>query len=379
MSKRLKVLIVIPSLGMGGMEIVCCNYVNELVSRGHNVTVITINGNLTIINRLDKRVSVESIAVPALGIKSKLPYFRNYYNEVDWMSTFSAKKLYNYVVKGRKFDVEIAFCRNLPVKIISGSTNKNAIKIAWIHNDISKCSDIPGVFGTLSNMKKAYQKFDYRIFVSETARRIFEDKLDYHSDSNLVIYNPLDIERIKKSSEPAYALDKTVFNIVSVGRLTEAKGYDILLKACKMLMQEGHGFHLTIVGDGAIKQDLQEYANQNRIPVTFVGLQENPYPYINAADLYVCSSRWEGYNLTVAEALILHKPIVSTDCTGPNEILDNGKYGMIVECNETAIADGIRKLMDDNILREGYIEKSFERESFFDLSNAVDKFERVVL
>ena len=84
------------------------------------------------------------------------------------------------------------------------------------------------------------------------------------------------------------------------------------------------------------------------------------------ADLYVCSSRYEGYNLTVAEALLLGLPVLSTDCAGPNEILDRGKYGRIVENSEEGLYKGIKELLERPDLLLGYREKAKKRKSFFD-------------
>ena len=96
------------------------------------------------------------------------------------------------------------------------------------------------------------------------------------------------------------------------------------------------------------------------------GSQNNPYPYIKNADLLVCASYFEGYNLTVAEALILGVPVLSTDCTGPNEILDRGRYGMIVENSKEGLYRGLKELMDNPEKLDYYKRKAKERLGFFD-------------
>ena len=96
------------------------------------------------------------------------------------------------------------------------------------------------------------------------------------------------------------------------------------------------------------------------------GMQKNPYPYIKDADLLVCSSYYEGYNLTVAEALIIGTPVLSTDCTGPREILDGGEYGMIVENSDEGLYNGLKRCCDDSALLKKYREKAKLRHDFFD-------------
>ena len=93
------------------------------------------------------------------------------------------------------------------------------------------------------------------------------------------------------------------------------------------------------------------------------------------ADLYVCSSLYEGYNLTVAEALILEVPVLSTNCTGPCEILDNGNYGAIVENSEEGLYEGLKQLLNEPDKLLYYKEKAKERKDFFDEEQICKKIE----
>lgn len=82
----------------------------------------------------------------------------------------------------------------------------------------------------------------------------------------------------------------------------------------------------------------------------FLGFQNNPYAFLKKADLFICSSISEGYSTAVTEAVILGLPVLTTDCAGMNEILDDGKYGMIVPNSEQALEDGLRKILSDATL-----------------------------
>ena len=128
--------------------------------------------------------------------------------------------------------------------------------------------------------------------------------------------------------------------------MTEQKSCDRLINAFARLSQDGIDCALWLVGDGGDKDKLQSLAKEKGLTnVVFLGKQLNPYKYMKNADLYVCSSLYEGYNLTVAEALILGVPTLSTNCTGPCEILDNGKYGVIVDNSEDGLFSGIKDLL----------------------------------
>ena len=108
------------------------------------------------------------------------------------------------------------------------------------------------------------------------------------------------------------------------------------------------------------------------------GSQDNPYPYIKSSDLLVCASYFEGYNLTVAEALILGTPVLSTNCAGPNEILDNGKYGLIVDNSEEGLYSGIKDSLDNPEKMQYYKKKARERLDFFNENKIVDKIEELL-
>ena len=169
--------------------------------------------------------------------------------------------------------------------------------------------------------------------------------------------------------EPEIKITKSAFNLVLVGRLLDsAKGQIRLINVVSRLHNEGYDLSLTLVGGGAderkIKDEITHNSAENYIFMT--GSQSNPYPYIKQADLLVCASYFEGYNLTVAEALILGTPVLSTNCSGPNEILDSGKYGLIVENNEDGLYNGIKDLLDNPEKMQYYKRKAHERLAFFD-------------
>ena len=95
-------------------------------------------------------------------------------------------------------------------------------------------------------------------------------------------------------------------------------------------------------------------------------------------DLFVCSSRAEGYSLVIAEAMTLGLPVVSTNCAGPNELLDNGKYGLLVDNNETSLYQGISTVINDVTLKESLKEKSIKRSQAFNVRETLDALENLL-
>lgn len=138
--------------------------------------------------------------------------------------------------------------------------------------------------------------------------------------------------------------------IVSVGRLAEQKTFDKAINAAKILRDMNKTFFWLIVGDGPEQGKLQQLINEYSLNdiVKLYGYSDNPYPYIKACNLYVQTSKAEGYCTTITEATILGKAVVTTDVTGVCEQLDNGKGGIIVAKDEKKIAMAINELMDNN-------------------------------
>ncbi len=375
----MKILFVSYGLSIGGLEMMLVNYANMFVQHGWSVTLLLLNEERDLRSRLDDRVLIVDTRPPRFRFLGKLPLFRNYYNDSDWLKTMSAHHIYRYVknelLKNEQYDVEIAFCIGTPVKILSGSTNRRAVKIAWVHNDFRKCLGVPGVFGSIPKMIKAYQYFDEVMFVSKDALKGFKERTKAELPM-AVAYNFCDKAYIKKMAEEYIASRGNGFEIVSVGRLTRAKGFDLLIDACAQLCTSGLAIHLTLVGDGDEGDQLHVQAENRGLDVTFTGKLDNPYPFMKNCDLYVCSSRWEGFNLTVVEALILNRPVLSTKCSGPVEILDYGQYGMLVDCDSaSALAEGIRELLLDKARRDNYSSKAAARAELFEMESAYTKIE----
>ena len=376
-----KILFVLPWLALGGLEQVQVTIANALTEKGHDVTVMVLENRLDLKDELDNRVHLIYKPYKPHKIMRRIPYIRHkFYDDGMWETRVSAEKLYKYYVGDKKYDVEIGFFRGLSVKIISGSTNENSKKIAWVHNDFKRCGGVTNNFKNIEETKTAYSKFEKIVCVSKQAEDSFNEVIGLN-DKTVTVYNMLPADRILNLSNEPLDMEKRAFTILSVGHLTEQKGFDRLLAAVKRLNDNGFDFDLWLVGYGEDEEKLKTYAEENSLKnVKFLGYQKNPYKYMKAADLYVCSSRYEGFNLTVAEALIIGTPVLSTDCTGPREILDNGKYGMLVDNSTEGLYNGVYGILKNNALLAELKGKAVMRKPFFDkdmiLKTIIDLFER---
>ena len=249
-----------------------------------------------------------------------------------------------------KYDVEIAFLEG-PITRIFSYKNKNAKKIAWIHNDISK------VFGKgfKSKLKrildiKIYSKYDKLIFVSKDNKEKFKEIYPNINVDKQVIYNYIDKKKVLRKAEDGQDIkfDENVINFVTVTRLVEQKAIDRLIKVHKKLIDNGYYHKIYVIGDGPEREKLENLVKANSVNETFLlfGKKENPYPYIKNATYFCLLSKFEGYGMVIEEAKILNKPIIITD-TAAREALANYKNSKILNNTEEGIYDGLKKAIED--------------------------------
>jgi len=195
-----------------------------------------------------------------------------------------------------------------------------------------------------------YSRFDRIACVSQKALNRFREKFGDYPDM-VAVHNPLLDEQIRDRSREFSVERRKPVEFVTVGRIAEEKGFDRLAAAAAKLKNENFNFLVRIVGDGGKRQELEQYIQSEHLEdVVFLeGFRSNPYPYIAAADWYVCSSLDEGCPLTIGEAFCLGKPVLGTDCSGVREWLGDSCYGIVMENSTDGIYMGLKRvlLMDD--------------------------------
>lgn len=377
-----KIVMITPSLGMGGMERVLVNYANLFVRRGYDVTVL----NLTyhddaMVADFDERVHYQSYYMPVKHLlKSKVKdilhgNFR-ITSFLKWIKRHKARFLYKKFIR-EQYDVEIAFFGGVAAKIISGSDNKNAKQFAWIHS--ANIQGLMNDIGTKEDFCNTYNAIENVICVSNHIKEQVESLL---KEAHLtVLHNPHDTQKVRQLAKEYVQLRQDVINIINVSRLDEkSKGFIRLLNVCKKLNDEGLVYHLWIVGNGADAEKIKSHSNALGLKnVHFLGQQSNPYKYMAAADLYVCSSYYEGFSMTMMEAVILGKPIITTNVSGASEMLGDSQYGMIVENSEEGLFEGLKKVLSDQALYDHYMEMAEQRKDYFNESKIMQQFEELAI
>ncbi|HNP17773.1 MAG TPA: glycosyltransferase [Fulvivirga sp.] len=176
----------------------------------------------------------------------------------------------------------------------------------------------------------------------------------------LIVYN-IGVTEVEKFEHPKN--NQETFKLVACGRLTEQKGFDILLKSIYKLNNK-FNLHLTIIGEGPDKHKLENICKKlNLTNVQFTGYLENPIEEFKKHDLFVLSSRWEGFGNVIVEAMSVGIPVLSTNCPhGPNEIITNNVSGKLVPVGDIeALANGIYSLKTDKLLLESIGKGGYQR------------------
>lgn len=328
-----KILFLIESLGGGGAEKVLTTLAQHIDKSRFDVAVCVISAGGKydeVVASNVKLIKIFGDAEQYIGIK-KLWYILKYNLIYKILPTWLVYRL--FVPKG--YDVEVAFVEGFATKVIAASSNKGARKVAWVHVDlVQRPWPIElGVFKNLDEERAAYNKFDKVVCVSKSVEAIM--RVAYGLDNTLTIYNLLDRDLIISQGklQVPFEIDKSKYNIVSVGRYTKQKGYDLLLPVIARIRAAHPNVHLWLIGEGSERNALEQQAAELWLSehVTFTGFLKNPYALMSQMNLFVCSSRAEGFSLVIAESLLLGVPVISMNCSGPNELIGNNECGIL--CN----------------------------------------------
>lgn len=237
----------------------------------------------------------------------------------------------------------------------------------------------------LSNIKKflfkrlyrhLYKKADTVIAQCEDMKSDMINYLGVSGENIECIFNPLDIEKIKYLKKINNPYSENVINLIAIGRLEYQKGFDNLIRAFEIVNKNNKNTHLTILGEGSLKKELQNLINELNLndKISLVSFKKNPYPYYYYSDMYILSSRWEGFPNTLLEALACETKVLSFDCkSGPREILDNGEYGILIKKEDfNDLAEGIIRYLNEP-------NKTGSRASKYSIENIVMEYEKVLI
>lgn len=369
-----RILIFNDGLELGGTEKLLVSLLGHLVEKGCRITLLLPCPS-------DKNVLLKN--VPS-SVEIKYLYKENASRlrmkvEENLLIFYPRIYAWSKGIKASGYDWVICFKESVYARLFS---KMNKPKILWIHNILYKRSyEIHSVKERLSvwlnkkqikTTQRSYSKFDKVICVSHACKKAYLDVLyeGVHPNQSIeVLYNAIDLtEVVRRSKEDIPALPQDKTNFILITRPSPEKRTDRLINAAQRLVEEGYDFHVYIIGDGLDNDDMKNMLAGKGISgyVTLLGRIDNPFPYILQSNWLLCVSERESFSLTLLEAMALHTPVITTDCGGPADIVDGGKYGILVSNSTEGVYKGMKKVLDDMALSVEYSSRLDEAVSRFD-------------
>jgi len=371
--KKKNILFYIGELGAGGAERVLVEVLKHLDRNKYNLSVVVnrpggyffdkLPEDVTLIDRSQIRRSAFDLKDRVFGLP-KIIRQQKADLVVAIMITAgrSLIRVRPFVDKHVKMAVRIG---NNPKKEFRNP--KGAIR-RWIEN---------------FEVNQIYKKADALLAISHGIK---ESLLKEHSTKICrieVVHNPVDIDhvtRMKMSDDDSAMVDSDPRKcIVAIGRLVHQKGYADMLKAFQRVRDRVPS-KLIILGKGPLEKELVEMIEEYNLSedVQLEGFVENPWSYLEKADLYLSTSRFEGFHLSIVEAMACGVAPVATDCDyGPREIITDRVDGRLVPVGDIeAISDAVTELLLSSDSRKKMALNAERRAKDFDISVVVKEYER---
>ncbi|WP_226667502.1 glycosyltransferase [Metabacillus litoralis] len=370
-----KILFVIDSLNSGGAEKSLVSLLSIINYKKYEVDLLMFSIEGLYLSLLPKEVNV--LDVPnffkkqASGVKGLLKNgdlkelfiriktsisIRNpRYKKILHTSQINWKSISESIDKlEKKYDVAIAYSQGIPTYFVAEKVKADKI-LCWINTDY-KIASYNNKFD-----RKYYEKYDNIIAVSDYNKNVFVDEIPSVKDKIRVIYDILSPNLIKSmaSEDGGFKDNYYGLRILTIGRLVEAKGYDMAIEACIKLKKHGYKFKWYVIGEGILENKLKKMVTEFQLEDIFIflGTYQNPYVFLKQCDIYVQPSRFEGFGLAIAEAKILQKPIIATNFSVVQNQIKNKKNGLIVNMNSESIFNGIKEIIDNNKLINLFCER----------------------
>lgn len=372
----MEVLIVIHGMGCGGAEKSLISLLSYLQSENMNIDLIVANPHGPLITKVPSAVHIienmydfENFATPLNERTKKISGFRDFILQTKWHLLAPAARKKSSLSEGelrwkiwgkylkplkKQYDLAISYMNGYPNYYVIEKVRAKK-KILWIHNEFEK-------LGYNYNFERKYYSLaDAIVTISESCRESFLHIFPEMTEKIYVLENISSEKTIRVLSEERIKdsyFECSDIKVLSVGRLTDQKGFDLAIDAASMLKHKGYTFKWYILGEGELRGKLQHSINAYGLDdrVVLAGIKENPYPYIKNCDIFVQPSRYEGKSIVLDEAKILCRPIVVTNYKTVKSSIKDRVNGIITEIRSEDIAEKIGNLIDDASKRQYLID-----------------------
>ena len=361
------------SMNIGGVEKSFLSLLQTIDREEYDITVILLEKKGGFLNYLPKDIKIEE----AIWFKNIKPLImdtpqKNISRYIENKKTIKAINFAMSYILAKKSGNRYIFYKNIlksipenkdiydlaiayagPTEIIDLYIAKKVRanrKISWVHCDVSKYQInkklYKKIYGTYNNIFTVSNEAKYKLLETITG---IDKRVDVFK--NIILS---DVINSMANEVQDIEYDNSFINIATVGRLSKEKGQDLAIRAMYKLKKEGYKVRWYCIGEGKERINYEKLIEEYNLEKEFilVGATSNPYPYIKNSDIYVQTSRHEGYCLTLAEAKVLKKVIVTTNFTGAKEQIENNKTGFIVKIDDECIKNSIKTIINDKKLRD---------------------------
>lgn len=367
-------------LGLGAIEQLTFDIVNGLKDKFEIVLAIENHYNNSLVEKLPKEIKYFYLKTEEFEnkIKNAGHRKRNFFYKILYNYLLKKEKqvccksINNYIEKNGDFNLFVDYDGMAYKYAEKIKINK---KVIWQHTSLYK---------NKKRVEKRLDKYDRIVLLCDDMKADYSKKFPKLKDKFFRIYNFLDFERIKNLKNNDSELSKQEKEMikekycVTVARLDYPKDFDTLIKAFEILKNKKIFEKLYIVGEGEQREELEEKIKEKKLEDTvfLLGRKRNPYIWMENADIFVHSSKREGFPAVLLEALICDKMIISSDCmTGPKEILENGKNGKLFEVGDyIELSDLLEKYIKNPEEKNEYIENGKQRIKDFEKSKILKDY-----
>ncbi|WP_297599284.1 glycosyltransferase [uncultured Cetobacterium sp.] len=386
------------SLRMGGLERVLIEMLQNLDLKKYKISLIIEDNSgedNIFLNQVPKEINIYFLKSEELIAKTHYHRERkkNLFNK--FMYNYLMSKEHSIVVKRTQEVLKEIEKKNGEIDLFIDYdwgarryVDKLLLKksIVWIHNSVPKMLKKPS---KIKRFGKNLDKYDVVVAICDEMKKELESTYPYLKNKIKRIYNPFNFNRIERLGEDSSELSQKDLDllkdkyILAVSRLdTTQKDYKTLLEAFKLLKEDKMMEKLYIVGDGPSKKEIQNMIDDMELQneVLLLGQRSNPYIWMKNSQLFVHSSKYEGFGLVLVEAMSLGKAIVASDCeVGPKEILGEGKYGKVFPVGDSlTLYKELKLLLENTFLKDEFEKKSQIRAKNFDAKVVIKEYENLI-
>lgn len=240
-------------------------------------------------------------------------------------------------VINKEYDLAVAYLEGGATYYVAEHV-KAKKKAAFVHIDYGKAGY------TRELDLDCYSKFDHIFTVSDEVKEHFLEVYPEYEKNVTVFHNLVNQERIRRMADQGKGFEDDFqgYRILTIGRLTRQKRFDIAIQAMLLLKEKcSTPVRWYVLGEGDLRNRLEQQIQEAGLENDFIllGVKENPFPYYKNCDFYVHATGYEGKSIAIQEAQTLGKPILATDCSGNREQINNGADGCLCQLTPEAVSE----------------------------------------